>query len=41
MVFTISFLSQTHKTPKELDKHIAILELLIVISYLSACYSIV
>lgn len=41
MVFIIPFLSQTHKTSKELDKHIAILELLIVISYLSACYSIV
>lgn len=41
MVFTTSFLSQTHKTSKELDKHIATLELLIVISYLLACYSIV
>jgi len=41
MVFTTSFLNKTHKTSKELDKHVVILELLIVISYLSACYSIV
>lgn len=41
MVFTTSFLGLMHKTSKELDKHIAILEILIVISYLSACYSII
>lgn len=40
MALTTSFFSQIHKTSKELDKHIAILELLIVIIYLSACYSI-
>lgn len=41
MIFTTLSLSQIHKISKELDKHIAILELLIVISYLSAYYSIV